>query len=159
MTGLGVVGIDPGLSGAIAHMYDGVIITADMPIFEVIKAKKKQREVDAVQLSTIIANFNPAMIVLEKVHAMPGQGVTSMFNFGRAFGAVEGVVGALRIPITHVTPQRWKSALRLSSDKGMSRRLATQLFPASADQWTRVKDDGRAEAALLAWYGQQGADT
>ena len=159
MTGLGVVGIDPGLSGAIAHMYDGVIITADMPIFEVIKAKKKQREVDAVQLSTIIANFNPSMIVLEKVHAMPGQGVTSMFNFGRAFGAVEGVVGALRIPITHVTPQRWKSALRLSSDKGESRRLATQLFPASADQWTRVKDDGRAEAALLAWYGQQGADT
>ena len=159
MTGLGVVGIDPGLSGAIAHMYDGVIITADMPIFEVIKAKKKQREVDTVQLATIIANFNPAMIVLEKVHAMPGQGVTSMFNFGRAFGAVEGVVGALRIPITHVTPQRWKSALRLSSDKGESRRRATQLFPASADQWTRVKDDGRAEAALLAWYGQQGADT
>tara|TARA_R110000765_G_scaffold16975_4_gene46929 strand:+ start:2495 stop:2974 length:480 start_codon:yes stop_codon:yes gene_type:complete len=159
MTGLGVVGIDPGLSGAIAHMYDGVIVTVDMPIFEVIKAKKKQREVDAVQLSTIIANFNPSMIVLEKVHAMPGQGVTSMFNFGRAFGAVEGVVGALRIPITHVTPQRWKSALRLSSDKGESRRLATQLFPASADQWTRVKDDGRAEAALLAWYGQQGADT
>ena len=159
MTGLGVVGIDPGLSGAIAHMYDGVIVTVDMPIFEVIKAKKKQREVDAVQLSTIIANFNPSMIVLEKVHAMPGQGVTSMFNFGRAFGAVEGVVGALRIPITHVTPQRWKSARGLSSDKGESRRRATQLFPASADQWTRVKDDGRAEAALLAWYGQQGADT
>ena len=62
MTGLGVVGIDPGLSGAIAHMYDGVIITADMPIFQVVKAKKKQREVDTVQLATIIANFNPAIL-------------------------------------------------------------------------------------------------
>lgn len=153
---IGIIGIDPGLSGAIAYLYDDIIATYDMPTFEVIKAKKKRREVDTVQLAEIISEMNPEQVILEQVGAMPGQGVTSMFNFGRSYGAVEGVVGALQIPLTRVTPQRWKSALRLSKDKGESRRRATELFPQYADQWKRVKDDGRAEAALLAWYLAKG---
>jgi crossover junction endodeoxyribonuclease RuvC len=154
----GVIGIDPGLSGAIAHYFNGVITTYDMPTFAVTKGKKIRREVDAVQMATIIASHQPEHLILEQVGAMPGQGVTSMFNFGRSYGAVEGVVGALRIPLTRVTPQRWKSAMHLSADKGESRRRATQLFPDYADQWTRVKDDGRAEAALLAFYLAKGFD-
>lgn len=154
----GVIGVDPGLSGAIAY-YDGVrVVTFDMPTFEVVQRNKKRREIDAVQMSTIIATYHPQHLILEQVSAMPGQGVTSMFNFGRAYGAVEGVVGALRIPMTRVTPQRWKSALRLNADKGESRRRATQLFPDDAAQWARVKDDGRAEAALLAYYLAKGFD-
>ncbi len=154
----GIIGIDPGLSGAVAHFYDGVVTTYDTPIFSIKKGKKVQREVDGVQLATIISRHHPEQVILERVNAMPKQGVVSMFNFGRSFGVVEGVVAALQIPITYVTPQRWKSALRLSSDKGESRRLATQLWPQHADQWSRVKDDGRAEAALLAHYLAKGYD-
>jgi crossover junction endodeoxyribonuclease RuvC len=154
----GIIGIDPGLLGAIAHIYDGVVTTHDMPIFTITKGKNIRREVDGVQLAMIIVGHQPEQVIVEKVSAMPGQGVTSMFNFGRSFGVVEGVVAALQIPITYVTPQRWKSALRLSSDKGESRRLATQLWPQHADQWSRVKDDGRAEAALLAHYLAKGYD-
>lgn len=151
-----VVGIDPGLDGAIGLINDGIVLTWDTPTFEVIKAKKKRRQVNATLLADIIRSAAPDHIILEQVNAMPGQGVASMFNFGRAFGTVEGVVGGLQIPLTMVTPQTWKRDLKLSSDKGESRRRASLLYPQYAEQFARVKDDGRAEAVLLAhWFNQQ----
>jgi crossover junction endodeoxyribonuclease RuvC len=86
---------------------------------------------------------------------MPGQGVTSMFNFGRSYGDVRGVIGAMEVPLHFVTPQKWKKHFGLSSDKEQSRLRAIRMFPAVADSFKRKKDDGRAEAALIALYGSE----
>lgn len=147
-----VVGIDPGLSGAIACVSDDTVIVWDTPTFEVVKGKKKRRQINATMFASILAEASPDHVVIEQVNAMPGQGVSSMFNFGRSLGVAEGVVGAMRIPLTMVTPQKWKKALSLSQDKGESRRRASLLFPGNAEDFSRVKDDGRAEAALMAYW-------
>jgi len=151
-----VVGIDPGLSGAIGLINDGIVLTWDTPTFEVIKAKKKRRQINANLFARILADCNADHVVVEQVNAMPGQGVASMFNFGRSLGVAEGSIGALQIPLTMVTPQTWKRDLKLSSEMGESRRRASLLYPQYAEQFARVKDDGRAEAVLLAhWFNQQ----
>jgi len=96
------------------------------------------------------------MIVIEDIAARPGQGVTSMFSFGRTLGFAHGIAAAAEAPIHFVTPTVWKGKLGLlNSDKGASREKARTLFPASAHAFERVKDDGRAEAALLAYYGRK----
>ncbi len=95
------------------------------------------------------------MAVVERVSAMPGNGAVSMFNFGRSYGDVRGVIGALDIPLHFVTPQKWKKHFGLTSDKDQSRLRAIRMFPAVADQFKRKKDDGRAEAALIALYGAE----
>jgi len=97
------------------------------------------------------------MAIIEQVAAMRGQGVTSMFRFGQSYGATQMAVAAHKIPMQFVTPAKWKSYLGLSRDKGVSRSLASQRFPKQADLFKRVKDDGRAEAALLALYGKLSA--
>lgn len=91
-------------------------------------------------------------VVLEDVHAMPKQGVTSSFGFGRTKGVIEGVFAANGRPITYVSPAKWKRALGLTKDKGASRRRAIELWPDKAALFARVKDDGRAEAALIAYW-------
>jgi len=95
------------------------------------------------------------MAFIEQVAAMRGQGVSSMFRFGETYGATQMAVAAHKIPIQYVTPAKWKSHFRLNRDKGVSRGLATQRFPDCADLFKRVKDDGRAEAALIALYGKE----
>jgi crossover junction endodeoxyribonuclease RuvC len=90
---------------------------------------------------------------VEKVGAMPGQGVVSMWNFGRSAGIIEGVVAALRMSSTYVTPQTWTKAVGRAAGKDASRMRAMELFPTRADLFKRAKDDGRADAALIAyWY-------
>lgn len=151
-----IIGIDPGLSGAIAELDRGTILVSDMPTFSVTRGKKTRRFVDPVQLTILLRDlFNPDHIILEEVAAMPGNGAVSMFSFGRSFGVVEGVIGALGIPITYVRPAVWKRAMGLTADKGQSQLLATRLFPLDAGQWPLKKHDGRAEAALLAEYGRR----
>jgi crossover junction endodeoxyribonuclease RuvC len=86
---------------------------------------------------------------------MPGQGVVSMFNFGRAYGDVRGVIGALNIPVHFATPPKWKKHFRLSSNKEEARALALRLFPACADHFTFKRHHGRAEAALIAKFGAE----
>ena len=98
--------------------------------------------------------------VVESVHSMPGQGVTSSFNFGRSLGATEGVFAACGRPIVYVSPARWKRSLGLSADKTASRRRAIELWPDRTALFGRVKDNGRAEAALIAyWWLHHGKET
>jgi crossover junction endodeoxyribonuclease RuvC len=151
-----VIGIDPGISGAIA-VFDWYSYTLkeviDMPTLEVDSGKTKKRHISAVSLCNYLTVFSNAHVVIEKVGAMPGQGVTSMFNFGRSAGIIEGVVAALRMPHTYVTPAAWTKAVGRAAGKDASRMRAMELFPAKADLFKRAKDDGRADAALIAyWY-------
>ena len=149
-----VIGIDPGISGAIAVFEDGKLVNViDMPTLEVDSGKTKKRHISAVSLCNYLTVFSNAHVVIEKVGAMPGQGVTSMFNFGRSAGIIEGVVVGLKIPHTYVTPATWTKAVGRAAGKDASRMRAMELFPAKADLFKRAKDDGRADACLIAyWY-------
>jgi crossover junction endodeoxyribonuclease RuvC len=93
--------------------------------------------------------YPDAHVVIERVGAMPGQGVTSMFNFGYGAGVIEGICAALFIPYFHVLPQTWKRQMGIGADKTACREMAQKLWPGAADRFKRVKDDGRADAALL----------
>jgi crossover junction endodeoxyribonuclease RuvC len=141
------MGIDPGVSGAVAFYFrnnpHGVSVD-DVPV--------AGGQIDPVALAALIKKFAPDMAMIELVHAMPKQGVSSCFNFGMAFGSVRGVIGALQIPLHLVTPGKWKKHFLLSADKEDARALAIRLFPASAFQFSRKKDHGRAEACLIARY-------
>jgi crossover junction endodeoxyribonuclease RuvC len=145
-----IIGIDPGVTGAIAFFFPetpGRVVALDLPL--------ANGEISAPLLADIIRTYAPALAIIERVSAMPGQGVVSMFNFGRSYGDVRGVIGALNIPVHFVTPQRWKKHFRLSSDKERARALALRLFPACADSFKLKKHHGRAEAALIAKFGAE----
>jgi len=145
-----VMGVDPGLSGAIAFYFPETpsrVIAQDLPLAD--------GEISAPLLADVIRSFAPSMAVIERVSAMPGQGVVSMFNFGRAYGDVRGAIGALSIPVHFATPQKWKKHFRLSSDKEEARALALRLFPTCADHFKLRKHHGRAEAALIAKFGAE----
>jgi crossover junction endodeoxyribonuclease RuvC len=153
------VGIDPGLNGAIAALdiENGELLVYDMPTLEVKRNNKLKREVSPHGLVDI---FGPCdipvskvqAVVLERVGAMPGQGVTSVFSFGRSVGIVEGVLAALGLSITIVQPQAWQKAVSVRGGKDGSRQRAMELFPKEAKAFSRKQDDGRADAALMAWY-------
>lgn len=162
-----VVGIDPGLSGAIAvrdtkDNLRGALRVYDMPVIEVeLTAKgkggkpKKRRHINAPALAQLLYQLyleGADRVIVEEVSAMPGQGVTSMFRFGEAFGIVKGAVAGVGLPAEFVRPATWKRAMGLGRDKGSARKRITDLFPKLAAQFARVKDDGRAEAALLTFY-------
>lgn len=146
-----IIGIDPGVSGAIAVVGNGVRCY-DMPTIEI----RGKRHVSPSGLRDIldIANVEGVeAVVLEHVQGVQGTGATSAFSFGRSFGVVEGVVAGMMLPLTLVRPQVWTQALGVSRDKGAHRQAAINLWPSHADLFSRVKDDGRADAALLAhWW-------
>lgn len=149
MTPPTIIGIDPGLTGAIAclHADTGALIwVEDMPVID--------KRINAAALGDLLDPEVGAMVVVEAVHAMPKQGVSSSFNFGHSLGVIHGVIGALALPQCNVTPQEWKKHHRLiGTTKGASRQRATELYPAHASLFARVKDDGRAEAVLIArWW-------
>jgi crossover junction endodeoxyribonuclease RuvC len=150
-----VLGIDPGLSGALAF-YDTVeqtVEVVDMPVLELVRNGKKKREVSAQALANHIAGRKISSAFLERVNAMTGQGVTSVFSFGRSLGIVEGILAAYDIPTTLVTPQAWQKAVGQRAGKDGSRERAMQLFPAQVELFQRKKDDGRSDASLIAYYG------
>jgi crossover junction endodeoxyribonuclease RuvC len=144
-----IIGIDPGLSGAIAWVSeDGHLIrVADMPTVEV-NGKKK---VSPQMLVSMLEEHDDLirLAAIEEVGAMPGQGVTSMFNFGYSAGILAGVCAGLRIPMAFFRPAVWKRQAAVPADKGAARATAQHLWPGSR-AFDRVKDDGRAEASLLA---------
>lgn len=145
-----VVGIDPGLTGAMVLLNaEGQIVAfSDMPVFTI----DGKNRVNVHGVGTLLSQYNAdgARAVIEQVGAMPGQGVSSMFNFGFAAGAVHGAVGAIGMPLQTVTPQKWKKYFGLSKDKDAARQLATRKWPDGP--FSRKKDAGRAEAALIALY-------
>lgn len=152
-----VAGIDPGKTGALAVAYpDGVALVFDVPTVK-LKGKDKPAWSDWFTSWRNALAFNmPDMIVIEDIAARPGQGVTSMFTFGRTLGFVHAIACTANVPIHFVTPSVWKGKLGLlNSDKGASREKARTLFPRAAHALERVKDDGRAEAMLLAHYGHR----
>jgi hypothetical protein len=143
-----ILGIDPGISGAVAFYFTEApsrIVVEDVPVVA--------GEINARLLADRIKNFGPSIAIIERVSAMPKQGVVSMFNFGVSFGQVRGVVSALEIPLHYVTPAKWKKHFRLASDKEEARELAIRMFSPCAASFARKKDHGRAEAALIARYG------
>lgn len=155
-----VCGIDPGLSGAVA-IYDtatGVVETTAMPVHRLARGGKAKREVDPHGLAGLLVGNRIGHAIVEQVGAMPGQGTTSMFAFGRSYGIVLGVLAAAGVPMSLVPPARWKKALGVPSAKDGARARASQLLPDAADQWARATDDGRAEAAMLALYGARWFD-
>jgi len=149
------LGVDPGKSGAIAALDERghLLGVEDMPVVGPI--------ISPVLLDEIVHNWHdplaehPGTAVVEDVHAMPKQGVSSSFSFGRSLGVAEGVLAGDGWAIVYVSPARWKRMLGLSADKGASRRRAIELWPAKAKAFARVKDDGRAEAALIALWHQR----
>ncbi len=145
-----IMGIDPGISGAIAFYFTEVpsrVSVDDVPV--------AGGEINVAELARQIRIHRPTFAVIERVSAMPGQGVTSMFNFGRSYGDVRGTIGAMSVPLHFVTPQKWKKHFGLSSDKDQSRLRAIRMFPDVAESFKLKKHDGRAEAALIALYGAQ----
>jgi Holliday junction resolvasome RuvABC endonuclease subunit len=148
-----VLGLDPGLTGAVA-VWDTALdklALRDMPV--AVKGHTTRREVVPEWLATIVREFAPDLAWLEQVSAMPKQGVSSVFSLGTSYGMARGVLAALGVDTHLVTPGTWKRALKLSSDKSASRALAARLFSADASEFRRVCDDGRAEAALLTHFG------
>jgi crossover junction endodeoxyribonuclease RuvC len=144
-----ILGIVPGLSGAIAFYFpaEPTLVTAeDVPV--------AGGEIDAATLAARLTQMRPTLAVIERVGAMPKQGVSSTFKFGQAYGAVRGAVQALGISHVLVTPATWKRHFRLDADKERSRALALRYWP-TGDSFRRKMDHGRAEAALLARYGAE----
>lgn len=152
-----IIGIDPGLSGAIAF-YDTdwkTIEVHDMPVVEVMRSGKTKKEISPAEVYQIIASQPQqiAFAMVERVGAMPGQGVTSVFSFGYSTGVVIGALAACLIPVTIVTPQAWQKGMAVRGGKDGSRQRAMELWPDQADLFKRVKDNGRSDAALIAAYG------
>jgi crossover junction endodeoxyribonuclease RuvC len=149
-----LMSIDPGLSGALAVFIDDVLIdVADMPTHELTRNNKTKRQISASALAGIFTQHHPDHVVVEKVTAMPGNGATSMFSFGRSFGLIEGIVGAFEIPATYVMPSVWTKAIGRGQGKDASRARACELYPFYQKSFARVKDDGRADAVLIgAWW-------
>ena len=141
-----VLGVDPGLSGALAFYCPDS--PADIVVYDVPVADKI---VDTAAIARLIHEAGASEAIIERVGAMPKQGVASTFRFGTAYGAVMGVASGLGLPLRLVTPGRWKAHFRLDADKEKARGLAIRTWPSSRD-FGRKKDHGRAEAALLALY-------
>ena len=152
-----ILGIDPGIDGALAFLRsDGGLEICDMPVHRLKRGGKAKREIDRYELARIVDAQGPiTRAFIELVGAMPGQGVTSTFQFGRSLGIVEGVIAAGFIPTDYVAPRRWRAAMAVRDGKDGSRARASALMPSCASLWSRVKDDGRAEAVLIALYGQR----
>lgn len=145
-----IVGIDPGLTGALALLNEAKLIDLeDMPVYD--------KKANGRMIANILVAWEPDFVVIEDVHSMPKQGVASSFLFGFNTGIAVGAVQATTIPMVRVKSGRWKPQMGLrGKPKDASRGLAMDLWPAFADRFARKGDDGRAEAALIArWYCHQ----
>lgn len=145
-----ILGVDPGISGALAFVDQSnvlaPVVAYDMPLAD--------KTIHGAEIARIIKQHLPMFAVVERVHAMPKQGVSSSFNFGYSHGMVMGVLAALNIPVFLVSPTVWKRHFRLAAEKEEARALAISMWPAYPG-FSKKKDHGRAEAALLAKYGAE----
>ena len=153
-----IIGIDPGISGSICFLDNGKILDViEMPIMTDGKKNKKQVNGSQVynEISKRIKQFekNQIRVVIEHVSAMPGQGVTSMFNFGQSFGILKGICTAMQLPMYFVRPTKWKKYFNLlNSEKDASRTRAIEIFPYFSSQLSRKKDSNKADAILIASF-------
>ena len=153
-----IVGIDPGITGAICFFSKGKVIDViDMPTMAEGKKNKKQvngrqifNEIKSIKSKFLNENIS---VVVEQVSAMPGQGVTSMFNFGQSFGVIKGICSAMEIPIYYVRPAKWKKYFNLiNSEKDASRTKAIEMFPKISHKLSRKKDNNKADAILISQF-------
>ena len=153
-----IFGIDPGVSGAISVLENKKVIEVfDMPTM--IDGKKNKKQVNGAQVTNIIKERldsekeKEIAVVVEHVNAMPGQGVTSMFNFGQSFGVIKGICSALSLPIYFVRPTKWKKHFNLiKTNKDASRTKVIEAYPEISSQLSRKKDANKADAILIARY-------
>ena len=153
-----IIGIDPGISGSICFFKDGKILdVVEMPTMT--EGKKNKKQVNGSQIFNEIFNRIKTIdkrdirVIIEQVSAMPGQGVTSMFNFGQTFGAIKGVCAALELPIFFVRPSKWKKHFELiNSSKDSSRTKAIEMYPALSNQLAKKKDVNKSDAILIARF-------
>ena len=153
-----IFGIDPGIAGAIAILDEKKIVDViDLPTMS--EGKKNKKQVNGAQIYNEISkkiNSNPetnTRVVIEHVTAMPGQGVTSMFNFGQSFGVLKGICSAMRLPMFFVRPAKWKRYYNLiNSEKDASRTRAIEIFPDFSSQLSKKKDSNKADAILIASF-------
>ena len=153
-----IIGIDPGISGSLCFFSDGKIIDlVEMP--SMAEGKKNKKQVNAAQIYneiyTRIKNLEKKniKIVIEQVSAMPGQGVTSMFNFGQSFGVLKGICSAMQLSMHFVRPAKWKKYFNLiKTEKDASRTKVIEIFPYISSQLSRKKDSNKADAILIASF-------
>jgi len=151
-----IIGIDPGINGAISILENKKILEVyDTPTM--IDGKKNKRQINSAQVTNIIKerlnNGKEVIVVVEHVNAMPGQGVTSMFNFGQSFGVIKGICAALSLPIYFVRPSKWKKHFNLiKTNKDASRTKVIEVYPEISSKLYRKKDSNRADAILIALY-------
>ena len=153
-----IIGIDPGISGSICFFEDGKIIDVlEMPTM--IEGKKNKRQVNGSQIyneiSKRISKFenHKIRVVIEQVSAMPGQGVTSMFNFGQSFGILKGICSSMQLPMYFVRPAKWKKYFNLlKTEKEASRTKAIEIFPQISHMLSKKKDVNKADAILIASF-------
>jgi crossover junction endodeoxyribonuclease RuvC len=151
-----IIGIDPGINGAISIIENKKILEVyDTPTM--IDGKKNKRQINSAQVTNIIKerinDEKEVIVVVEQVNAMPGQGVTSMFNFGQSFGVIKGICAALSLPIYFVRPTKWKKHFNLiKTNKDASRTKVIEAYPELSSKLHRKKDSNRADAILIALY-------
>ena len=152
-----IIGIDPGISGSICFFEDGKILEViEMPVMT--EGKKNKKQVNGAQiynefLKRINEKDDQIRVVIEQVSAMPGQGVTSMFNFGQSYGILKGICSAMQLPMFFVRPAKWKKYFNLiNSQKDASRTRAIEIFPYFSTQLSKKKDSNKADAILIASF-------
>ena len=153
-----IIGIDPGISGSICFFEDGKILEViEMPVMT--EGKKNKKQVNGAQIyNEFLKRINQkkddeVRVVIEQVSAMPGQGVTSMFNFGQSFGILKGICSAMQLPMFFVRPAKWKKYFNLiNSQKDASRTRAIEIFPYFSTQLSKKKDSNKADAILIASF-------
>ena len=153
-----IIGIDPGISGSICFLEDGKILDViEMPTMA--EGKKNKRQVNGSQIYNEISerisndSYQDIRVIIEQVSAMPGQGVTSMFNFGQSFGILKGICSAMQLPMYFVRPAKWKKYFGLiKSEKDASRTKAIEAFPYFSSELSRKKDSNKADAILIASF-------
>ena len=154
-----IIGIDPGLSGAIAVLENNKVLNMfEMPVMS--EGKKNKRQLNSALLVSLIreniSKSEEVAIVVERVNAMPGQGVTSMFNFGQSFGVLKGIFSAMQIPMDFISPVKWKKFYNLiNTQKDSSRTKAIEFFPYISSKLSRKKDANKADAILIASFYYQ----
>jgi crossover junction endodeoxyribonuclease RuvC len=153
-----IIGIDPGITGSICFFQDGKIIdVVEMPNMP--DGKKNKKQVNGAQIFYEISlrikdlRKEEIKVIIEQVSAMPGQGVTSMFNFGQSFGILKGICSAMQLPMYFVRPAKWKKYFNLiNSEKDASRTKAIEIFPYFSSKLSRKKDSNKADAILIASF-------
>jgi len=153
-----IISIDPGINGAICFFENGEVKDVlEMPTMA--EGKKNKRQVNGHQMYNELSyrikkyNIQNINVVVEQVSAMPGQGVTSMFNFGQSFGVIKGICAAMQLPIFFVRPAKWKKHFELiNTQKDASRTKVIEMFPKISSILSKKKDSNKADAILIASF-------